>query len=273
MSEATTNAAPPPQTLARPDGQTLAYHATGGASPGVVFLGGFMSDMTGTKATHLKGFFQARGRAYVRFDYLGHGGSSGRFEEGTIGRWAEDAVAVVDHLTRGPQVLVGSSMGGWLMLLAALARPERVVGLIGVAAAPDFTQTMWEALDREARAALERDGVLPLPSAYADEPYPITRRLIEEGREHVLLSEPISITCPVHLIQGMRDADVPWERALTLAERLSSEEVALTLVKDGDHRLSRPEDLERIAAATEELCRRAGEPQPPASRTAVSPAL
>ncbi|MFQ5984760.1 MAG: alpha/beta fold hydrolase, partial [Alphaproteobacteria bacterium] len=245
MREATTNAAASPQHLARPDGHRLAYRVTAGASPGVVFLGGFMSDMTGTKATHLEAFFRARGHAFVRFDYLGHGASSGRFEEGTIGRWAEDAVAVLDHLTRGPQVLVGSSMGGWLMLLVALARPERVVGLIGVAAAPDFTETMAAALDREARAALERDGVLSLPSAYADEPYTVTRRLIEEGREHLLLREPIPITCPVHLIQGMRDQDVPWETALTLAERLRSEDVVVTLVKDGDHRLSRPEDLER----------------------------
>ncbi len=242
--------------LERPGGHTIAYHATPGKSPGVVFLGGFASDMTGTKATALEEHCRGEGRAYVRFDYLGHGASSGKFAQGTIGRWADDAVAVIDAATQGPQVLVGSSMGGWIMLLAALARPERVCGLVGVAAAPDFTEDLvWNTFDAAQRQALMRDGVVDLPSDYSGEPYPITRALIEDGREHLLLHGPIPVACPVRLIQGMNDADVPWETAFRIAEKLISDDVEVTLVKSGDHRLSEPDDLARLCRTLTQVCR------------------
>ena len=215
-------AAPQPEILTRPDGATIAYHRTradesrmaaaGRALPGVIFLGGFMSDMTGGKAIALEQHARARGQAFVRFDYLGHGASSGRFEDGTIGRWADDAVAVIDNLTDGPQILVGSSMGGWTMLLAALARPKRIAGLVGIAAAPDFTETlMWREFDDEIRATLERDGVYYEPSDYGDAPYPITMTLIEEGRRHLLMDRPIPIRCPVRLIHGTADPVLPFD--------------------------------------------------------------
>ncbi len=247
MSERASNAAAPPRRLGRPDGHALAYHASPGRSPTVVFLGGFMSDMTGTKASALEAFCRAEARGFVRFDYLGHGQSSGAFTDGTIGRWTDDALAVIDTLTEGPQVLVGSSMGGWIMLLAALARRERVAGLVGIAAAPDFTEhLLWQTFDAPTRERLERDGLVYQPSDYGEEPYPITRELIEEGRRHLLLGETIALTCPVRLIHGMRDEDVPWRTSLTLADRLASEDVETTLVKAGDHRLSEPADLERL---------------------------
>jgi len=243
---------PAPAILARPDGSTIAYHKTPGRDgvddrPGLVFLGGFMSDMTGTKASALEAFARERGQAFLRFDYSGHGASSGAFADGTIGRWAEDAVAALDALTEGPQILIGSSMGGWIMLLAALARPDRVAGLVGIAAAPDFTEDLiWASAGPEVRSAWERDGVYHQPSDYGDEPYPITLRLIEEGRQHLLLRDPIAIAGPVRLIHGMQDADVTWEISLRLAEALESRDVEVTLVKDGDHRLSESPDLARL---------------------------
>jgi len=245
-------AARPPATLARPDGASLAYHATPAADPhdrrpGLVFCGGFMSDMTGTKATALEAYAREQGLAFVRFDYLGHGGSSGAFADGTIGRWAEDAVAVIDEVTEGPQVLIGSSMGGWIMLLAALARPARIAGLVGIAPAPDFTEDlMWSRYDTQVRATLERDGVYREPSTYSEEPYPITLRLIEDGRDHLLLRGPIGLACPLRILHGMRDEEVPWQIALRLTERIESKDVEVTLVKDGDHRLSEPRDLARL---------------------------
>ncbi len=249
-----------PRRLERPGGHTVAYHATPGKSPGVVFCGGFSSDMTGTKAIALDAFCRGEGRAYVRFDYLGHGASSGKFEQGTIGRWADDAIAVIDATTEGPLVLVGSSMGGWIMLLAALERPGRVCGLVGVAAAPDFTEDLVRnRFDDAQRAALMRDGAVHLPSDYDDEPYAITRALIEDGRERLLLHAPIPITCPVRLIQGMNDADVPWETVLRIAERLVSDDVEVTLVKGGDHRLSEPDDLARLCRTVTELLDAAAE--------------
>lgn len=241
-------------TLSRPDGATIAYHRTQGRGPGLVFLGGFMSDMTGTKATALEAYAQARGQAFLRFDYQGHGQSSGRFEDGSIGLWAEDALAALDDLTEGPQILIGSSMGGWIMLLTALARPERVAGLVGIAAAPDFTEDlMWARYDPEIRATLERDGVYHEPSDYSDEPYTITHKLIEDGRNHLLLRGPIALHCPVRLLQGTADLAVPWQTAITLMERLESEDVAVTLVKDADHRLSEPSDLARLDATLDRL--------------------
>jgi len=241
-----------PGRLVRPDGATIAYHSVPGKGPGVVFIHGFMSDMTGGKAVFLEDWARRAGRAFVRFDQRGHGQSDDRFEDGTIGKWADDVIQVLDHLTEGPQVLVGSSMGGWLMLLAALARPERVAGLVGIAAAPDFTEDlMWPAFDTGARETLHRDGVLAVPSDYGEDPYLITLSLIEEARSHLLLRAPIPLTCPVRLIQGMKDESVPWRTAERLLDRLDSTDVELTLVKDGDHRLSEPTDLARLLGVLE----------------------
>ena len=223
-----------------------------GSTPGVMFCGGFMSDMTGTKATALEAHCRRIGRAFVRFDYSGHGESGGAFRDGTIGGWRDDALAVLDRVASGPQVLVGSSMGGWIVLLLALVRPERVAGLVGVAAAPDFTEDLiWSTLDDEGRRTLAETGEIVMPCDYGEDPYPITMGLIEEGRDHLLLRAPIAIGCPIHLLQGMRDEDVPWRTALRIAEQVESERVTVELVKDGDHRLSRDEDLARLTAAVE----------------------
>jgi pimeloyl-ACP methyl ester carboxylesterase len=227
----------------RGDGVELAWAHRSGNAPTVVFLPGYRSDMNGEKATALAGFCAERGQAMLRLDYSGHGISGGRFEDGTIGRWCDDALAVLDRQSEGSVVLVGSSMGGWIALHVALARKERIAGLVGIAAAPDFTETlMWQAMTFEQRATLMRDGVLVVPSQYSD-PYPITRALIEDGRERLLLSNPIAIDCPVRLLHGQCDPDVPWEVALRIAEQVTSQDILVTLVKDGDHRLSRPQDL------------------------------
>ncbi len=218
-----------------------------------------MSDMTGSKALSLESFARERGQAFLRFDYQGHGASTGRFDDGTIGSWTADAVAALDALTEGPQVLVGSSMGGWIMLLAALARPQRIAGLLGIAAAPDFTENlMWQAYPQEVRDTLRREGVYREPSDYGDEPYTITMRLIEEGREHLLLREAIPIACPVRLIHGVADPDVPWQTSIRLAKQLESADVEVTLVKSGGHRLSEPEDLDRLCSTLEGLLDRLG---------------
>jgi pimeloyl-ACP methyl ester carboxylesterase len=249
---------PAARIVTRGDGATIAYHATPGAGPGVVFLTGFRSDMTGGKAVALEAACRARGRAFLRFDYTGHGQSSGAFAQGTIGQWTDDAVFAIERLTEGPQVLVGSSMGGWIMLLAAKRLGARVAGLVGIAAAADFTEELiWQAADDATRATLVRDGVVQQPSDYGDEPTPITRALVEEGRRHLLLQAPIALACPVRLIHGMRDPDVPWQTSLRLAERLASRDVEIVLVKDGDHRLSTDDDLARLATIVDEVCRRA----------------
>jgi len=242
-----------PSWLERPDGIRLAYHPSPGSGPGVVFLGGFMSDMTGTKATALEAFCQSVGRAFVRFDYRGHGRSGGRFVDGTIGAWRDDALAILDHVAKGPQVLVGSSMGGWLMLLAALARPQQVVGLVGIAPAPDFVVRMWAEAPEDVKRELQETGQWQRPSQYSAEPYTITRNLLEEGRRHLLLDRPVPLSCPVRLLHGMRDPDVPWRLSLELAEKLASRDVAVTLVKDGDHRLSEPDDIARLLHTVESL--------------------
>jgi pimeloyl-ACP methyl ester carboxylesterase len=240
--------------LTREDGVTIAYRRTPGRAPGVVFLGGFRSDMSGTKAIALEAHCRAAGRAYVRLDYRGHGESGGRFEDGTIGLWAGDAVAVLDAATEGPQILVGSSMGGWIMLLAALARPDRVAGLVGIAAAPDFTEDLiWARYPQAQRDTIMREGVYMQPSEYDPNGYPITRGLIEDGRKHLLLLAPIGLDRPVRLLHGMQDPDVPWQTALRIAERLKSDDVTVTLIKDGDHRLSREQDIARICAAVDGL--------------------
>jgi pimeloyl-ACP methyl ester carboxylesterase len=229
--------------LNRGNGIELAWARLSGDGPTIVFLPGFRSDMTGDKATALAAFCTERGVGMLRFDYSGHGASSGDFLDGTIGAWTADALAAIDMLTTGKLVLVGSSMGGWIALLAALARPDRITGLVGIAAAPDFTQRlMWDAMAPSERATLERDGVLSVPSQYG-EPTPITRTLIEDGAKHLVLTGRMAIDCPVRLLHGQADPDVPWELALQIAEQVESPDVRVILVKDGDHRLSRPADL------------------------------
>jgi len=228
--------------LDRGDGVELAWAHLPGRAPTVVFLPGFGSDMAGEKATTLAAWCAAKGRAMLRLDYSGHGVSGGDFIDGSIGRWADDARLVLERLIEGKRVLVGSSMGGWIALLLARARPENVAGIVGIAAAPDFTERMWDKMTATERATLASVGVLLRPSNYGD-PYRITRGLIEDGRRHLLLQAPLPLTCPVRLLHGQQDADVPWQLALTIAEKLESSEVQVTLVKDGDHRLSRPQDL------------------------------
>jgi pimeloyl-ACP methyl ester carboxylesterase len=261
-----------PRALELPDGRRIAYRLRPAIDrtrdcAGIVFLGGFRSDMTGTKAGFLDEFCGARGLGFVRFDYSGHGASGGRFEDGTIGRWTEEAIAVIDRIAHGPLMLVGSSMGGWIMLLAALARPGRIASLVGIAPAPDFTERLiWDGLRSDDRDRLMQTGRLEMESAYSEEPTVITRALIEEGRRHLLLSAPIGFRAPVRLLHGMADPDVPYCLSLELAERLASADVRVILVKEGDHRLSRAADLSLLARTIEELL-----DQPPAARIAGSP--
>ncbi|MEO3427599.1 alpha/beta hydrolase [Pelagibius sp. CAU 1746] len=252
----------PPRSLTREDGTVLAYYRTAAgkarkgvaAPPGLIFFGGFMSDMSGTKALALEAYARREDRDFLRFDYRGHGQSSGRFEDATIGDWLGDALAVLDEASEGPQILIGSSMGGWIALLAARARPGRVAGLIGIAPAPDFTEDLiWGRATPEQRRVLQSAGHIDRPSEYSAAPYRITYRLIEEGRDHLLLNGPIPITCPVRLLHGMADADVPWQTSLRLAEALESADVEVTLVKAAAHRLSAPEDLARMERIIEEL--------------------
>ncbi|RAK58916.1 alpha/beta hydrolase [Phenylobacterium hankyongense] len=240
--------------LSRPDGERLAWRQVAGAGPTLVWLGGFRSDMAGTKAEALADWALAQGRAYLRFDYLGHGESGGDFQaKGTITRWREDALAVLDELVEGPAVLVGSSMGGWIACLAAMARPQRVSALVLVAPAPDFTEKlMAPEIPPEGQAALRQDGVWLRPSDYG-EPYPITRALLEDGARWSILPGPVPIEVPVRILQGGDDPDVPWRHALELTQGLKSADVAFTLIKDGDHRLSRPQDIERLLAAVAEV--------------------
>jgi pimeloyl-ACP methyl ester carboxylesterase len=240
--------------LPRHDGATIAYHRLAGRGPGVVFLGGFRSDMTGTKASYLEDYCRRRGQAFVRFDYFGHGASSGDFAMGTIGRWTEDAIAVLDSLTEGAQILIGSSMGGWIMLLAALARAARVHALIGIAAAPDFTEDLlWPRLDRAQQRELRECGAVTLPSEYDRAGYTYRLSLFEDGKRHLVMRSVIPLDCSVRLLHGMLDASVPWQTSLSLAARLNSPDVVVSLVKDGDHRLSREPDLERLGRTLDEL--------------------
>lgn len=242
--------------LSRDRGHHLAYHHLEGNAPGILFLSGFNSNMQGDKALALDAWCRGAGRQYTRFDYFGHGDSSGKFEDGTIGQWIADAVAVLDEVTSGPQLLVGSSMGGWLMLHLALARPGRVAGLVGIAAAPDFTEALARTgLSPEQQLQMELSGYCAIDNCYDDgEPYPIARALLEEGREHcVLQHENIAIDLPVRLLHGQCDDDVPWEQSLLLAQKLATTDVEIQLVKDGDHRLSRPHDLERLMDTIETL--------------------
>jgi pimeloyl-ACP methyl ester carboxylesterase len=252
-----------------PPGRTIAVRLREGKSqtqvqdqdgaPGLFWLGGFRSDMKGTKAEALDAWAAEQGRACLRFDYSGHGESGGDFMQGTIGRWLEESLAVYMEFAKGPQVVIGSSMGGWLALLLAQRLRERagaapMAGLVLIAPAVDFTEAlMWKQFPKPVKREIEEKGVWMRPSAYGEEPYPITRGLIEEGRKHLMLGGLIENRCPVHILQGVQDPDVPWQHAIELVSRFSSDDVVLTLIKDGDHRLSRPEDIERLIAAVEEF--------------------
>ena len=237
----------------------LAYDLTEGKGPGVVFLGGFRSDKEGTKALYLEEWAQRRGQAFLRFDYSGHGQSSGDFLDGSIGDWAEDAVAIIEGLTDGPQVLVGSSMGGWIALLVARALPGKVAGLVTIAAAPDFTEdSMWAGFDDAQRQALMTEGQVDLPSDYSDEPYTITRRLIEDGRDNLVLRQPLPLPFPARFLQGTADADVDVSVAHRLLDHAVGPDMRLTLVKDADHRFSDPDCLALIAHSVEDVIARAG---------------
>jgi pimeloyl-ACP methyl ester carboxylesterase len=239
----------------------IAVRRREGGSPGLLWLCGLKSDMKGTKAQALDVFAQQHGRALTRFDYSGHGESGGSFTDGTIGRWLEESLAVFDACCRGPQVVVGSSLGGWIALLLAREMARRgapstasVAALVLIAPAVDFTEElMWKCFPPEVRREIEQNGMWQRPSRYGDEPYPITRNLLEEARQHLLLGGLIETGCPVRILQGVADPDVPWQHAVDLTARFAQDDVVLTLVKDGDHRLSRPEDIERMLAAVAEF--------------------
>jgi pimeloyl-ACP methyl ester carboxylesterase len=239
--------------------RNIAVRVREGKSPGLFWLGGFKSDMTGTKAEALDRWAAEQGRACVRFDYSGHGESGGDFRAGTIGRWLEESLAVYRAFATGPQVLIGSSMGGWLALLLArrlreLPNVPPLAGMVLIAPAVDFTQElMWKEFSAAVKREIEDKGEWLRPSEYSEDPYPITRTLIEEARNHLLLGGLIEPGCPVHILQGVQDADVPWRHAVELVSRFARDDVVLTLIKDGDHRLSRPEDIERLIAAVAEF--------------------
>lgn len=235
-------------------GRRIAYCQSAGQGPGVVFLGGFRSDMEGSKAIYLENWAKQQGRAFLRLDYSGHGKSSGDFLDGAIGDWFEDALAAISTLTSGPQVLVGSSMGGWIALLLAKTIPERFAGFVGIAAAPDFTEdSMWAGFSAEQKLVLTEQGRVELPSDYSDEPYIITRRLIEDGRTRLVLRSPLSLPFPVRLLQGTADTDVPVSVALRLLQHASGPDIRLTLSKGADHRFSTPACLAMITTAIEDI--------------------
>jgi hypothetical protein len=239
------------------DGAAIAWRRVAGRGPTLLWLGGFRSEMSGTKASALAAWAAREGRDFLRFDYFGHGVSDGRFEDGDITRWRADALAVLDALTEGPVIPIGSSMGGWLACLVALARPSRIGGLVLIAPAADFTERLIApGLSREARMALRRDGLWRRPSAYDPDGYPITRQLLEDGARWSILPGPVPIEAPVRILQGGADAEVPWRHALDLALAIKGVDVIFSLVRDGDHRLSRPQDLGRLNAFVAELADR-----------------
>ena len=247
-----------PQFLTTETGRRLAFEQIQGEGPGIIFLGGFKSDMEGTKALHLHEWAQDTGRAFLRFDYSGHGRSSGRFEDGCIGEWAEDAAAVLTDLAKGPQILVGSSMGGWIALLLARRFTDRVAGLVTIAGAPDFTEdAMWASFDEGQRNALTRHGRIALPSDYG-EPYIITRRLIEDGRDNLVLRDPLDLPFPVRFLQGTDDADVSPQVAYRLLDHARGPDIRLTLVKGADHRFSDPDCLGLIVQSVADVTARSG---------------
>ncbi len=246
--------------IERNDKPRLAYRKLeagkeGAARPTLLFCGGFRSDMEGTKAQFLENECKARGQAYIRFDYSGHGASDGLFNEGTIGDWKDDTLAIIDQVIAEPVIIAGSSMGGWIGLLAALERPDLVKGLVGIAAAPDFTREIYEEhFDDGHRALLEKQGYVDIPSDYSDEPYRITKALIDDGARHCLLDNEIALTIPVRLVQGMQDTDVPWQKAYRIKNAIPDASLGeVLLVESGDHRLSRPEDLELLDQQIQDL--------------------
>lgn len=246
-----------PDYLQTAQGRRIAYHYTPGKGPGLVFLGGYRSDMQGTKAVWLEDRARAMGRAFLRFDYSGHGQSSGAFEDGAIGDWAEDAAEAISRLTSGPQILIGSSMGGWISLLMARAMPERIQGLVGIAAAPDFTQAIWnQQLTQAQRDEVTAKGRIEIPSAYADFPYIFTRRLFEDGTQQQIFDRPLSLPFPTRLLQGSADADVPVSVALRILDHATGPDIRLNLVKDADHRFSTPDNLALIGAAVDDILAR-----------------
>ncbi len=246
-----------PEFFQTDQGRRLAYHLTPGAGPMVVFLGGLKSDMQGTKAIHLEDWAKVRGRGFLRFDYSGHGESSGSFEDGCIGDWHQDTLAMLDHMTQGPLLLVGSSMGGWQSLLAARARSNRVIGLVTIAAAPDFTEDgYWANFSDAQKAELAAQGYVDLPSDYM-EPYRVTNRMIEDGRGHLVLRTPLDLPMPVRCLQGTADTAVSSETALRLLDHANCPDMRLTLVKDADHRFSDESCLALIEAAIDDVMRAA----------------
>lgn len=247
-----------PQFLETPSGRRIAYHQTPGTGPGIVFLGGLKSDMTGTKAVHLEAWAKAQGRAFLRFDYSGHGVSSGAFDEGCIGDWAQDAADVLDALTEGPQVLIGSSMGGWVSLLLCKRRADRICGLVTIAAAPDFTEDgFWAGFSDAQKTELMAQGRVEIPSEYEDSPYVITRRLIEDGRDQLVLRDPLPLPFPVRMLQGTDDASVETAVALRLLDHAQGDDIRLTLVKHANHSFSDPDCLKLIETAALKVLARA----------------
>jgi pimeloyl-ACP methyl ester carboxylesterase len=234
----------------------LAYDQTTGRGPGIVFLGGFHSSKEGTKANFLEGWARRQRRAFLRFDYSGHGASAGEFEDGTIGQWCEDASNIIDGLTDGPQILVGSSMGGWIACLLIRQKPERFAGLVTIAAAPDFTEERyWSTFDADTRSRLLSEGSVQVQSPYDDEPYTITRALIEDGRNHLVLTRPLHLPCPTRFLHGTEDAAIPVSTAQRLFEHATGDDIRLSLVKGADHRFSTPACLDMIARTIEEIAR------------------
>lgn len=248
----------PPSFLTTSDNRKIAYHLTTGQGPTVVFLGGFKSDMEGSKALHLEAWAQQQGRAFLRFDYSGHGQSSEDFLDGCIGDWTNDAIAVIEAVTEGPVVLVGSSMGGWICLILARKLQDKICGIVGIASAPDFTEdSMWATFSEAQRNELAQNEQIALPSDYSDEPYIITRRLIEDGRNHLVLRAPLPLPFPVRFLQGTADTDVDQSVALRLMNHATGDDMRLTLVKDADHRFSTPDCLDLITRSVKEVLERA----------------
>ena len=243
----------PFQILTRENGTSIAYNKLEGNLPGLIFMSGFMSDMNGSKALALEQHCQERGLAFLRFDYMGHGNSSGNFADGTIGLWAQNALTAFDELTEGPQIIIGSSMGGWMMILTAVSRPERVAGLVGIAAAPDFTEDLLpKQLTEIQLSKIQEDGFVVIPSEY-EIPYTITKKLLDDGAQHLVLRNEIPLDCPVRLLHGLEDTSVPWKTALKIQNMVRSKDVEVTLIKNGDHRLSREEDLEKLKKTVMEI--------------------
>lgn len=243
-----------PNFITSGNNRKIAYHHGHGNGPTILFCGGYMSNMEGTKALFLENLCQELGISYVRFDYSGHGSSSENFEDGTISSWSEDAISIVDQVIRGPVIVIGSSMGGWIGLLTCLARKDRIKAFIGIAVAPDFTrELMWDQYSDDIKETLKKDGIYLEPSEYSDEPYRVSYALINDGENHILLNKPIELNCPVRLFHGLKDTSVPHQNSARVAEKLTSEDVTISYNKQGDHRLSSDADLQRLKRALIEL--------------------